>query len=97
MAIIVRGFDVPKNCAQCDVHCDERRLLKRERPDKCPIIAMPDECLECVMTKFRAAIKCGEWAKMNTALNKHEHNDSIACPFYHLFMEQVENTADPQA
>lgn len=89
MAIIIKDCDVPQNCATCvkRVGCKER-LYMETRPDHCPIVAMPEECLECVRTRFRAAIKCGEWAKMNAVLNGQDNE--VKCPFYWILKAQTE-------
>lgn len=88
MAIIIQDCEVPQNCAGCikKVGCTQR-IYMEERPDGCPIIAMPEECMECVRTKFRAAIKCGEWAKMNATRNGQEY--TIKCPMYHIFKANI--------
>ena len=89
MAIVVNGVDVPRNCANCErkAACKQRIYLEG-RPDGCPIMAMPEECLECVRTRFRAAIKCGEWAKMNAVLNGQDYE--VKCPFLWIFKAQTE-------
>ena len=88
MSIIIQDCEVPQTCAVCERrrNCSERIYMKT-RPDHCPIIAMPEECLECVRTKFRAAVKRGEWAKMNAVLNGQDYD--VKCPFYWKFRAQT--------
>lgn len=69
-------------------NCEYKDKVKGTRPDSCPIIAMPEECAECVRTRFRSGIKCGEWAKMNGVLNGQDWD--IACPMYPFFKEITE-------
>ena len=92
MAIIVRDLDVPSNCWDCDLYvaCDSHsHSVEAKRPDHCPIIAMPEECMECVRTKFRAAIKCAEWAKMNAVINGQDYD--VKCPMYWAFKMNTED------
>ena len=79
MAIVINGVDVPRNCANCErkAACKQRIYLEG-RPDGCPIMAMPENCLECLRTHFRSGIKCGEWAKLMAILNGALNADTTA-------------------
>ena len=89
MAIVINGVDVPQNCANCErkAACKQRIYLEG-RPDGCPIMAMPENCLECLRTHFRSGIKCGEWAKLMAILNGQDYD--TACPFAWIILSDSE-------
>lgn len=55
-------------------------------------LALNENCAECLFTKFRAGIMCGEWAKMNA--NLYGGNYTISCPFKRFFDRLVQGETE---